>query len=87
MANRKNLKQGVKCISEQLLTDCLALDMAEKADKDELRKLIAEILALESDTVARINHTEPGNVKQFYRQLRETFAAKVADIASRIVKQ
>ena len=41
---------------------------------------MTEILNLQDDFISRISHTEPGNVKGFYKKLHEDFNAKVDGI-------
>lgn len=41
---------------------------------------MAEILNMQDEFISRISHTEPGNVKGFYKKLRADFNAKVDEI-------
>ena len=43
-------------------------------------KVMTDILDMQDDFVSRISHTEPGNVKGFYKKLREDFNARVSSI-------
>ena len=38
---------------------------------------MAEVLRMQDEFVSRISHTEPGNVKGFYKKFRVDFNAKV----------
>jgi len=41
---------------------------------------MAEVLKMQDEFVCRISHTEPGNVKGFYKKFRADFNAKVNEI-------
>ena len=41
---------------------------------------MAEILKMQDEFISRISHTEPGNVKGFYKKLRADFNEKVDEI-------
>ena len=47
---------------------------------------MAEILKTQDEFVSRISHTEPGNVKGFYKKLRSDFNAKVDEIINAMGK-
>lgn len=49
-------------------------------DKQKADELMAEILKMQDEFISRISHTEPGNVKGFYKKLRADFNAKVDEI-------
>lgn len=86
MANRKQLKKSIKMITGDLFADCVALSMCQQADQSKLDELMKEIIALHTDYVARISHTEKGCEREFYRKLKAEFTSKVNDLSDRIVK-
>lgn len=86
MASRKQLKKSIKNITSELFTDCVALSMCQQAEQDTLDQLMTEVLAVYSDYVARISHTEPNNVRDYYRKLKGEFTEKVNDLSERIIK-
>ena len=86
MANRKQLKKSIKQITGDLFADCVALSMCGGADRQQLEELMKEILALHTDYVARISHTERGSERQFYKKLRQEFTNKTAELSEKIVK-
>ena len=47
---------------------------------------MAEVLEMQDEFVSRISHTEPGNVKGFYKKFREDFNKKVNEIIDGIGK-
>ena len=51
-----------------------------EADKAKADKVMTDILNMQDDFVSRISHTEPGNVKGFYKKLREDFNKRVDEI-------
>ncbi len=81
MAKRRILKKSINYIIGDLFTECvyirLTLPEAEQAKTDQI---MTDILNLQDDFVSRISHTEPGNVKGFYKKLHEDFNAKVDGI-------
>ncbi len=76
MANRRLLKKNINYITGELFADCLAHKCyAPGNDPQKCDELLTRILKLQDEYVSRISHTEPGNVKGFYKQLRESFDA------------
>ena len=55
-------------------------------DKAKADALLADILNMQSEFVSRISHTEPGNVKGFYKKFRTDFNSKIAEIIDAIAK-
>ena len=49
-------------------------------DKQKADDLMAEILKMQDEFVSRISHTEPGNVKGFYKKFLLDFNAKIDEI-------
>ena len=86
MANRKQLKKSIKMITGDLFADCVALSMCQQADQSKLDELMKEVIALHTDYVARISHTEKGSEQTYYRKLKQEFTEKVNDLSDRIVK-
>ena len=87
MASRKELKKTVNYIAGELFSECLINSMyVPGTDKKKADELMGEILAIQQEFISRISHTEPGNVKGFYRKFRSDFNAKVNDIIDAIAK-
>ena len=87
MANRRQLKKNVNYIAGELFAECLINTMAVPGiDAEKADKVLADILIMQDDFVSRISHTEPGNVKAFYRNFRESFNEKVNAIIDDIEK-
>ena len=81
MASRRELKKTVNYISGELFSECLINSMfvpgTDKAKAD---------LKMQDEFISRISHTEPGNVKGFYKKFRSDFNAKVNEIIDAIAK-
>ena len=87
MASRRELKKPVNYISGELFSECLINSMfVPGTDKAKADQLMAEILKMQDEFISRISHTEPGNVKGFYKKFRSDFNAKVNEIIDAIAK-
>ena len=85
MASRRELKKNVNYIAGELFTECLINSMfIPGTDKDKADELMSEVLKMQD--VSRISHTEPGNVKGFYKKFRVDFNAKVNELIEAIGK-
>ena len=82
MASRRELKKNVNYIAGELFTECLINSMFIPGTD----KAMAEVLRMQDEFVSRISHTEPGNVKGFYKKFRVDFNAKVNEIIEAIGK-
>ena len=87
MASRRELKKTVNYISGELFSECLINSMfVPGTDKAKADQLMAEILKMQDEFISRISHTEPGNVKGFYKKFRSDFNAKVNESIDAIAK-
>ena len=87
MASRKELKKNINYIAGELFTECLVISLyVPGTDKQKADTLMAEILKMQDEFISRISHTEPGNVKGFYKKLRTDFNAKVDEIINAMGK-
>ena len=80
MAKRRTLKKNINYICSELFAECVALTHY----KEDVDNVMTRILLMHDEFVSRISHTEPGNVKGFYKKLRMDFNAQVSDIVSTI---
>ena len=48
--------------------------------------LMAEILKMQDEFISRISHTEPGNVKGFYKKLNEDLNKEIKVVADELAK-
>lgn len=85
MANRKDLKKAINYIAGELFTECIicSLNISEEG-KQKADKVMTDILNMQNEFISRISHTEPGNVKGFYKKLREDFSTQVDGIVTAI---
>lgn len=87
MASRRNLKKNINYITGELFVECLVNGLyVLGTDKKKTDDLMAEILKTQDEFISRISHTEPGNVKGFYKKLRSDFNAKVDEIINAMGK-
>lgn len=87
MASRRELKKNVNYIAGELFSECLINSMfVPGTDKAKADALMEEILSMQTDFVSRISHTEPGNVKGFYKKFRTDFNTKVNEIIDAMAK-
>lgn len=81
MAKRKDLKKKINYIASELFAECLVNALyVPGTDKEKADKLMGEILTMQDEFISRISHTQPGNVKGFYKKLIADFNAKVEEI-------
>lgn len=86
MANRRKLKKGIKQITGDLFADCVALSMCQQADQETLESLMKEVIALHTEYVSRVSHTEKKSEHMFYQKLKKEFTEKVNALSERIIK-
>lgn len=87
MANRRELKKNVNYIAGELFSECLVNSkFVPGTDKAKADEVMGQILAMQDEFISRISHTEPGNVKGFYRKFRSDFNTKVNEIIDAIAK-
>lgn len=84
MANRKALKKTINNICGELFAEVIAAILYTNASKEAANDITGAILKLQGDIVSRISHTEPGNVKVFYKKLREDFNTRASEIIDQI---
>ena len=81
MASRKNLKKNVNYIASELFAECLVNSLyVPGTDKTKADELMSVILNVQDEFISRISHTQPGNVKGYYKKFHEDFNAKVDEI-------
>ena len=71
MAKRRELKKNVNYIEGELFSECLINSkFIPGTDKKKADELMVEIMKMQDEFISRISHTEPGNVKGFYKKFR-----------------
>ena len=87
MASRRELKKNVNYIAGELFMECLVNSLyVPGTDKAKADELMGKILSMQDEFISRISHTEPGNVKGFYKKFRADFNAKIDEIIDAIGK-
>lgn len=87
MAKRRILKKSINYIIGDLFAECAYIRLTlPEAERGKVDGVMTDILKLQDDFISRISHTEPGNVKGFYKKLYEDFNAKVDAILDTIGK-
>ena len=87
MASRRELKKNVNYIAGELFMECLVNSLyVPGTDKTKADELMGRILSVQDviKLIIRISHTEPGNVKGFYKKFREDFNKEVDAIIDAI---
>ncbi|MGL4851100.1 MAG: hypothetical protein ACRC3Z_00375 [Phocaeicola sp.] len=78
MASRRTLKKEIYYISGELFMASLV----EGVNREVVITATHNILAL----LPRISHTEPGNVKGFYKKLRADLNKEIQKVADELAK-
>ena len=78
MASRRLLKKKISYIAG----DLFMASLVEGVNREVVINAVHNVLAL----VPRISHTEPGNVKGFYKKLREDLNKEVEIVANELNK-
>ena len=56
-------------------------------DKSEaIYEVVTKLVNLRQDLISRISHTEPGNVKGFYKKLNEDLNKEIKVVADELAK-
>lgn len=85
MAKRRILKKNVNYIIGELFTECTVVShLFPEVDAKKVDDVLIHILDVQNDFVSRISHTEPGNVKGFYKAFRNDFRTEVDKIIEEI---
>jgi hypothetical protein len=68
MSSRRNLKKQVNYIAGELFTECMINSLfVPGTDKAKADQLMADVLEMQQEFISRLSHTQPGQVKQFYK--------------------
>ena len=86
MANKRTLKRAINGICDELLAEGIAASLyGTNKDTGNADALLFSILKLQASFIARVSHQEPGmTAKEYFKDLREKFAAQVSEIADQI---
>ena len=82
---RRLLKKQVNYIAGELFAACVVLpQVVPGIDEKKVDDLMTRILYMQDDFISRISHTQPGNVKGFYKAFKADFQAQVDAIIDEI---
>lgn len=82
---RRILKKQVNYIAGELFAECVVLSkVVPGIDDQKVDELMTRVLYMQDDFISRISHTQPGNVKGFYKAFRADFQAQVDAIIDEI---
>ena len=85
MASRRDLKKHVNYISEVTIGMCFIEGMnADAGRREVIAELVEKAMNLRADIISRISHTEPGNVKGFYKKLKSDFNTQIEEIFNKL---
>lgn len=85
MAKRRTLKKHVNYVIGELFAECTVVArFVPGVDATKADEVMVHILNVQDDFVSRISHTEPGNVKGFYKAFRADFKAQVEALIDEI---
>ena len=86
MANKRNLKHTIHLVCEELFSECVAASLyGAQGHKDNAEALLYSIVRMQEDFVCRVSHPEPGiKARDYYKDIREKFAAQVSELADQI---
>ena len=78
MASRKDLKKNIQYIAG----DFFMASLVDGVNREIVVESVHNVLAL----IPRISHTEPGNVKGFYKKLREDLNKEIEKVSAELAK-
>ncbi|MBR5802726.1 MAG: hypothetical protein IKY31_00050 [Bacteroidaceae bacterium] len=82
---RRLLKKQVNYIAGELFAECVVLaNVVPGVDVQKVDELMVAILHMQDEFISRISHTQPGNVKGFYKAFRTDFQAQVDALIDQI---
>ena len=85
MAKRRALKKSINNICGELFAEVVATTLySPDVNVEMANDITGAILKLQIDIISRISHTEPGNVKGFYKKLRDDFNERATEIVDQI---
>ena len=78
MASRRKLKKQISYIAG----DLFLASLVEGVNREAVIEATHEVIEL----IPRISHTQPGNVKGYYKKLREDLDKAIAKVADELAK-
>ena len=86
MANKRTLKHAINLICGELFAEAVAASLyGNEQHEENADAVLSSIVHLQRHYINRISHIEPGmKPKQYFKDLREKFAAEVNEIVDQI---
>lgn len=86
MTNKRTLKKSITQICEAMFAECVATTISSrKSSQENIEALLFSIIRMQDDYLSRISHPEPGMpAKQYFKVLREKFAAQASELIDQI---
>ena len=85
MAKIRDLNKFIKYTSGSVTGFILwEIGRASEEKRPAYNQLLADLIDLHQDAVCRVSHTETGNVKGFYKKLKEDYAKGIDSIFNKI---
>ncbi|MCQ2109944.1 MAG: hypothetical protein MJY79_00420 [Bacteroidaceae bacterium] len=79
MASRRTLKKTIDYVVGDILTECIVCyNYIPGVDAEKVLAVMNEVTRIDSEFIKRISHTEPGQAKMYYRELRKEFGEKIS---------
>ena len=78
MASRKDLKKEIQYIAG----DLFLASLIEGVNREVIIEAVHNVLGL----IPRISHTQPGNVKRYYKKLHEDLNKEIEIVANELAK-
>ena len=78
MASRRNLKKSISYIAG----DLFLASLIDGVNREVVVEAVQNVLAL----IPRISHTQPGNVKGYYKKLREDLNKEIEKVSAELSK-
>lgn len=72
MASRRQLKKKINYAFTMTIGMCGMYTLNTSKEKQEaIYDIVLKLINLKQDLISRVSHTEPGNVKGFYKKLKD----------------
>ena len=85
MAKRRTLKKVINLMSEELLTELVAVGQAQKnVPVEDLENIAQSILLMQDDFISRLSHVDKKQVSRFFQQLRDDLSVSTNEIIDNI---
>lgn len=85
MAKRRTLKKVINLMSEELMTELVAVGQTQKnVPVEDLENIAQSILLMQEDFISRLSHVDKTKVNRFFQQLRDDLSVSANEIIDNI---